>query len=44
MNIKTDVASSMKKSFSINVGNGEYMVDLKNSIKDIPVINNNLVE
>jgi|LakMenEpi03Aug12_release.lakeMendotaPanAssembly.Ray.scaffolds.fasta_scaffold3750125_1 hypothetical protein len=44
MNTNTDVASSMKKSFSRNVGNGEYMIDLKNSIKDIPVINNNLVE
>lgn len=43
MNTNIDVASSMKKSLSRNMGNGDYMVELKNSIKDIPLLNSGLV-
>lgn len=44
MNSNSEVANSMKKSMSRNMGNGEYIAELKNSIKDIPVLNNGLVE
>lgn len=33
----------MKKSLSRNMGTGEYVLELKNSIKDIPVQSNALV-
>jgi hypothetical protein len=43
-NSNADAGTSMKKSFSRNMGNGDYIVELKSSIKDIPVVSNQLVD
>lgn len=43
-NSNAEIASSIKKSLNKNMGNGDYAIELKSSIRDIPILNNPLVD